>query len=302
MKTFLRFLQKNFVLIPLFGIIAGLIFGDLIEMNKYLMTVSLMLLMFLSALKVDISSLPKSFKKPFWIINLSFLKLIIAPLIVFAISLLLPFEYRPALILLAGAPAAVAGPGIISLFNGDVKLGLMVTSITNLLVPVILPFILFITVGSNIPIDILSIFYFLLFIILIPFMAAFLVQKYTDEKILSDINEISGGIISIIVFLFMILVIGPNKETMLDDISGTIFSLIIVFGLSLFLHLIAFLFTLKAKKPIIITSVISMAYSNTGLAIVLAAAYFDPLTVLLTVFYEVPWGLMFIPLKRFLQK
>ena len=43
---------------------------------------------------------------------------------------------------------------------------------------------------------------------------------------------------------------------------------------------------------------IGLAYMNNGLAIVLAAVYFDPSILLLVVLSEIPWNTLLLPFRK----
>ena len=291
----LKFFERHFGLVIASGILVGLISGDLVQFNSYVITGLLMLLMFVSALKVDFASLLKSFKSPFWIIFLLIAKLFLAPILVFIIFANIIPEYQVAIILLASVPAAVAGPGIISLLKGEIKVGLIVTVLSNLLVPFTIPLVLYYTVGTKIDIDIYSMFVFLLWIIMIPFALAFVFQK-SLKKLTKSISSRSGAIVTLICFIFMIVAIGPYNHEIIGNFKESLNALIFAFVLSIFFHLIGFLLAIRAKREMLVTSIVTMAYTNAGLGIVLAAKYFDSTTLLTTVFYEIPWavGLIFM--------
>ena len=92
------------------------------------------------------------------------------------------------------------------------------------------------------------------------------------------------------------------SEEILKNPKQALIALIFIIGLSAVFHIIGILFAFKGGKKAIITSIIVMAYFNTGLSITLAIKYFDSFTVLITVLYEIIWAVGLIPLQKIFSK
>lgn len=297
----LKFLENNFGLIANVGLFLGLFLGDYIYLMPNVLTALLFVTLFLSAMKVDLLSIADSFKKPLEIINLSILKLLVLPFLVFLISFLFAEQYRLGLILLAAAPAAVAAPAVIAMLGGNVKLSLLVSVITNLLAPLSIPLVLALTVGTEVELDLIGMFIFLLWVVCLPFLFAFLIQKY-NRKMTKSIKHYSGATISVVFFIFGLMSIAPYANFIFENFDNSIVAFGVVFLIAAVFHLFSYLFYLKKDRDSFTTALVTLAYFNDGLVILIAAKYFDETTLLITVFYEFPWLLGLPLLQRFLQK
>jgi len=67
------------------------------------------------------------------------------------------------------------------------------------------------------------------------------------------------------------------------------------------LHLLGFLMGYSQDLEGKIATTIGAAYMNNGLAIVLAAVYFEPSILFLMVLSELPWNTLLIPFKRVIK-
>lgn len=301
MKNILKFMERHFGIVVSSGIVLGMVLGDVVVFNPDFLSVLLMLMILLAALKTDLFSIGKYLKKPFWLILLSVLKLVVLPLFVFITLAQFFPDFQTGLILLSAIPAAVAAPGIIVLIKGDIKLGLLVAVFTNLLVPITAPFILYYTVGAEVDIDILSMFLFLAMVVLLPLFLAFLLEKFSP-RVVKNVNKNSGGILALLVFIFMVAAIAPNQKEILSDLPLSFSLLGMSVVLFLFLGSLTYLMFIKVKKSLLGTNIVLLTFTNAGLAVVLAAQYFDTSTLLMSVFYELPWALGLIPLQLIFRK
>lgn len=297
----LKFIEKHFGLVITSGIIVGLIFGDYMIFSSWLIAILLMVQIFVSALRANLLSFSESYKKPGWIVFLIVAKLFLLPLIVYPFLRFLPEEIQTGALILACVPAGVAGPGLLVILRGNIKVGLIVTVITNLLAPLTMPLLLLLLVGTKVEIDILSMFGFLALVVVVPIILAVLTEKYLGGFV-KKINKNSGGYIGILVFIFMAAAVGPYRADILNNVEATLRALLVVFGLSIFFHILGRLFAVKAKRDMVVTSVVYMAYTNAGLGIVLAAQYFDFTTFMITLLYEIPWAVGLIPLQMIFAK
>jgi len=301
MNKFLNFCANYFGILASIGLLVGLAGGDLFLFMKPFVVIGLMIILTLSLLKIDFANILHKVKNPFWIFYFSFLKLIIFPTLMFFLALAFPETYRPGIILLSVAPAAIASPALLMIFKGDINLGLLVSLFTNIISPLLIPWVLFFTLGKTITIDVSSMFIFLLWIIAIPFLISYLLKRFTTNLV-KKINKSSKGITAIVFFLFSVSVISPHSHIILSDITNSLSILALILILSFFLHLFGVLVAIKYNKKMIVTSIIFMAYFNNGIVVVLAQQYFDSTTVLITLLYEIPWNMGLIALQRIFCK
>jgi len=302
-----NFIENNFGVISAIGAVLALFLGPFLDGEfwdlffKWYLILGLVFMLILSILKTNLLSIFKAFKHVRWIATLSITKLVIAPIVILIFAYAVPPEYRAAMVLLAATPAAMATPGLLSILKGDINMGMIVSVITNLIAPFTIPFILFYTVGADVDFDVFSMFTFLLIIVAIPFVVGFLMEKFTP-KVVDKIKPNIGAIMTIHIFFFNFSAIAPNADAIWSDPTLALQVLFFTILLSVTFHVLGLLISLKSKPKMIVTSLVVMAYFNTGLAIVVANQYFDPTTVLMTVVYEFPWTIGLIPLQMIFAK
>ncbi len=303
--SILRFIEKNFGLVICSGVLIGLGLGQFVsEQNAvalkvmdWVIVVGLFLLLLCSMLKINLLDFFKDFKRGKFIIFLTILKLIILPLLVFLVAQFLPIKYLPGLMLLAAVPAAVAMPGLMILLRGDVKSSLVLSVVTNLLVPFTLPLIFYYTLGTKIDFDLTSMFLFLFSMVFVPFLIALPLQIYCPNFV-KKVSKYVASIISIEIFIFMIAVVMPYSNEILGNIESSLISFILIIGAAIVFHIVGYMPFFKSSREDKVTGIILLAYSNTGLGIALASQYFDGLTVIMTVLYEFIWAAGLVLMQR----
>ncbi|MBT4917611.1 hypothetical protein HN709_02040 [Candidatus Peregrinibacteria bacterium] len=302
-----KFLENNFGIISAVGAVLALFIGPYLQgetwelIFKWYLIFGLVFLLLMSLLKTDLKSVLKCFQRLRSIFSLSIAKLVIAPLVILLFSFAVPAEYRVAMVLLAATPAAMATPGLLSLLKGDINMGMVVSVITNLIAPFTIPLILFYTVGADVEFDVLSMFGFLLLVVAIPFVIGYFMEEFTP-KLVDKIQPNIGAIITVHIFFFNFAAVAPHAGVIWADFGLALQVLFFTIILSVIFHIIGLMVSFRAKPKMIVTSLVIMAYFNTGLAIVVANQYFDPTTVLMTVVYEFPWTMGLIPLQMIFAK
>lgn len=294
-------IERNVGIIATAGIFVGLFGGSYLSFMENFVVLGLCLVLVIAFLKIEFKDVTHSLTNSLWPVIFSVLKLIVAPLLVFFLTSFFLREYQIGFILLAATPAAMATSSLLLIFGGDAKIGLIVSVLTNLFAPFILPFILFFTLGKEIEIDVFSMLSFLLLIIFVPLLASLLIKR-VSTKLTNLIKARSTAITALIFFLFNIGIVAPFSHYIFSDLKNSLLAFLAVVFLSFFFHLMAFVINFRSGKKTLLVSIIVLAYFNTGLSVVLAKQYFGPETVLLTVMYEFVWNIGLIPLQMFFAK
>ncbi len=295
--------MKYFGIVVSSGLFVGLflgrfISGDFIQMlMRWYITIGLVILLYISALKIKPHEIFENLKKPAYIIFISIMKMIGIPLIAFVFLKYVPENYKVAIMLLSATPSAMATPGLLLVLKGDIKFGMIVSVLTNLITPFTLPLVLLYSIGVKINLDVFNMMIFLGIIVFLPFLLAFLSRKFLP-KFSNFVVDRSAIIISIHLFLFNICVIVPFADLILSNISRSYSLFILVLFFSFILHVIALLISMyRPKKGCRVTNIILFAYFNVGFSIVFSSQYFDQTTTLLCVLYQMIWALGLIPLQ-----
>ncbi len=244
---------------------------------------------FLSCLKIKNSNIIKKIKKPFLIIYLILLILIIVPTIIYLlVRNFIEFEYAIAILILLAMPAGMIVPTYATIFKGDKELALILAILTSLLCPITIPALIYLLSGIKTNINFLNMFTTLSMIIFIPFISAIIIKKTSPNFIQKTKQYYS----SISILAVTLIIAGATAKidfipTISNDIS-IIPSFTLLFAITFFLYLIGYYIVFNKNKKTKITSSLAMAYMNSGLAIVFAAEFFTAKTLLLVTLYQIP--------------
>lgn len=295
--------MRYFGFVVSLGLVVGLfvgrfISGDFIPMlMKWYITAGLVLLLYISALKIKPSEIAMNLKKPTYVIFITLMKMVGIPLIAFVFLKYVPEDYRIAVMLLSATPSAMATPGLLLVLKGNIKFGIIVSVLTNLITPITLPLVLLYSIGVKVNLDVLHMMIFLCVIVFLPFLLAFLSRKFLP-KFANFVSDKSAPIISVHLFLFNICVIAPFANLILSNFAKSYSLFLFVLAFSAILHIISLLLSIwKFQKSSTVTNIIIFAYFNVGFSIVLSGQYFNQTTTLLCVLYEIIWAFGLIPLQ-----
>jgi len=253
----------------------------------------LVIVLFLTMLKIDAKDVFSNFKNPFTIIYLSALILIISPIaFYYLVSLFLPPNYSFAILLLAAMPAGMSITAYAGIFKGNASLALTLTMVTSLLAPFTVPSIIYFLTGNSLQINVFEMLALLAEIIFAPFFLSALVRKIAAKQI--NRTEKHFRPVSIL-FITMIMAASIAK------ISGKPLELnflwVVVsflFVLAAALHIIGYYAAFWRGKADKISSSLAVAYMNSTLAIVLASSFFSPETLLAIILYMFPTNIVLI--------
>ena len=89
-----------------------------------------------------------------------------------------------------------------------------------------------------------------------------------------------------------------QREVILNDITGVLWHILLLYIVSILLHFIGSFMGFSEDKKGQIAITIAFAYKNNGMAIVLAALYFELAILILMVLSELPWNTLLIPYRN----
>lgn len=253
----------------------------------------LVIVLFLTMLKIDANDVFSHFKNPFLIFYLSALILIISPIAFYYLSsIFLPLNYSFAILLLAAMPAGMSITAYAGIFKGNPSLTLTLTMVTSLLAPFTVPSIIYFLTGNSLQINVLEMLVLLAEIIFAPFLLSALVRKIAARQITKTekyFRPVSILLITMIMAASIAKISGKPLE--LDSLWLVISFL---FLLAAALHIIGYYAAFWRGKADRISSSLAVAYMNSTLAIVLASSFFGPETLLAVVLYQFPTNIVLI--------
>jgi len=257
----------------------------------------LMAIMFFNFLEINLDRLKtdlKNFKKKLAILAITHL---VSPVIILLLKQYFSEEVFLGLIIVTVISVGMATVFLSNLFGGISEKALVITLISNLLAPVLVPFLVFIFAKTSIKIDFLDMGQTILKLVLIPAALARLVYM---TKLKEPLKK-SGTSISVILLFFIILgIVSPVRESIMENVSLSIVLLGIISVLVVINFILGYLLgTGRARK---ITYAITASYKNTTMASVVAYSLFGPLVALPAIIYTVVINLLLIPLQLLVVK
>ncbi len=296
----IRFIEKNYWIFLVAGLAFGLSFPIYIDLLMQLLEPVLMVMLLLVFLKADFIQIFSEIKNYKLMSYLAFAYMIFIPTIFFLVFQFINYEMAIGIMLLTSMPAAVASTTFSDILKGNVALSTGITFITSIIAPFSIPLIFGLLSFETLSIDAWVIFKDLSIIIFVPMIASQVLRKYYSEKIKVKTHQFTA--INILLLSFMVyVVIGSQRDMVLSDSLNVFIQIAILYLVFIFLHLFGYLLAYRQNRKNKISITIGAAYMNNGLAIVLAAKYFDPSVLLLIVLSDLPWNTMLIPFSRVMK-
>ncbi|KKR66744.1 MAG: Bile acid transporter [Microgenomates group bacterium GW2011_GWA2_40_6] len=259
----------------------------------------LMFLIFLSCLDINLKEVLLSLRQYPKLIGILLIVHLFSPLIIF---LFLKNFFSPeiylGLILVASVPVGRSAVFLSNLFGGQPEKALVISTISNILSPLLVPLIVYLLAGSTISFDVTSMAKSMAIIVIVPFLLALLLQNH---RLISPIKKIQTDISTILVALIVWGIIAPIRLQVLNEIQlslGLTLISLFLMGLNFFLG-----FFIGKGHPEKITYGISAAYKNYSLATIVAATSFPSqvLVALPSLVYSVSNNILLLPMQFLLK-
>lgn len=292
-----QFIEHYFWIFMLAGLVLGLSIPVYNNNLMVLLEPLLMIMLFTVFLKSDLVHVLREIKNYKLIFYLVCAYMFLIPvLFFFAIN---PFSQKLAIgtLLLTAMPVAVAAPALADIVKGNTALATSITIVTSILAPFTIPLIFRLLNFEHLSIDPWHIFKDLTIIVFVPMIISQFIRKYFSQTIQKKKHLFTP--INILILSFMVfIVVGSQREVVISDSANVFFQVAFLYFIFILLHFIGFVLGYNQRKQNKITITIGAAYMNNGLAIVLAAKYFDPSILVLMVLTELPWNTLLAPFKK----
>jgi len=281
-------LQKLMPILTPLSLIIGVLFEDVGLQLAFLVPWLFAFMTFAGSLSMNFQGL-RSFMKYPWVIliTIAFLH-ILMPVWAYFISSVLFDDHLLVIgfVLSVAVPTGVTSFIWASICKGHLPLCLSIILIDTILSPIVLPTLVHFVIGEKIEINTTSIMLDLLWMIVLPSIAAVVLNEWTK----GEINQTVGKTLAPFQKLSLFLIVGINSSAIapfLKNITWEIVWIIVVvlllaiFGYTMCLVLGHFLF----KDPEIITTVVfTGGMRNIAVGVVVASTYF-PAKVLMPVVF-----------------
>lgn len=288
------------IVIPL-SMLSGIIFSSIGQILSPYLLVFLGGLLFLNLLKLDARDLISTFTKPKMLLLLSILKLIILPLVMYSFSYIVVPAMALPILLLTGISTGLGAPFVVNFVGGrlPIVVGLIIS--TSIAVPFVLPMLVYVLLRTTFSIPILDMMLLLTSALFIPLALGLSIKRYSPK--LASVAEKHSLAASIGLMVLINFAMFANyssyfftNQILVLEITLMSFLLYGAYGL------IGYLFVILAfKKSAIderISGFIAMTYINNILVVVFAQQFFGPEVAALSAFYNIPYYVGILILKK----
>lgn len=263
----------------------------------------MMLILYLSFLRIDFASLARlgaagAGQVALW----TLLKLVVLPLVLWALSAWLAPRWALAVLLLAGVSAGVTAPFFAQVLAVDAGRALQVTVFTSLIVPVSLPGLVSLLQGAQLSIPFSHMFRMLALVIFVPLALAYLSKRFLP-RLPAALDRVQYPLTLVIFFLINLGVFAPYAEFLRSQGHDVLVAVIISFlvgGASLLIVMLVV--GLSRDRALSLAGGVGMIFINNVLIVVFAARFFGPECPLLAAAYMLPLFMSLLPLRALSQR
>lgn len=296
----ITFIEEKFWLPFIIALVIGLLFPVFGKSLNFLIIPSLMIILFLTYLKINFLEIISHVKKPLFLIYILFMFLLVIPAAVFGIFQFINPELSIGFLLLCSMPAAVSSPVLTNIVKGNTSLTIVVSLFSHLVAPFTITLLFFLFTRKVLPIDLLGLSKTLLLLALVPLFSAQIIRK-TSPKIINA-TKTYYSFISVLIVSFLIYIgIASQASEILRNPTSALLNIVWLYILFIFLHLVGYIAAFWRNKDDKIALSVARTYMNNMLALGLAIAFFPPKIALIIVLSEIPWSTTLGPFKYFLK-
>ena len=281
-------LQKWMPILTPISLVIGVLLEDVGGHLLFLVPLLFAFMTFAGSLSMNFEGLKSFTKFPIVIlVTIAFLH-IVMPVWAYFVSTILFDDHLLTIgfVLSVAVPTGVTSFIWVSICRGNLALCLSIILIDTLLSPIILPAIVYITVGKAIEIDTLSIMVDMLWMIVLPSIVGLILNEWTKGKI----DETLGKKLAPFQKLSLFLIVMINSSVIAPYIKNISWELVAIIFVVLFISISGYAFCLIIgqflwKDASIITSVVfTGGMRNIATGVVVATTYFPSKVVMPVVF------------------
>ncbi len=290
-------IEKYFWVFLILGIVTGLVFPVNNDFLEVLIKPFLMIMLFTVFLKADIIQVFHRMKNYKQVLFLLIMYMAVIPILFFLV--INPFNQQLAIavLLLVSMPAGVSAPVLTDILKGNTELAASIAITTSIVAPFSVPLLFLILNIDSISIDSTGILIDLSIIIFIPMIVSQIVKKYFQKAIDKKSHLFSSINVFLLAFL-VFSVMGAHREVLFSNsIMSILEKLLFAYLVFMLLHVIGYNIGFKEDKKGKIATAVGAAYMNNGMAIVIAAIYFNSYILVFAVLSEIPWNTLLEPFK-----
>jgi BASS family bile acid:Na+ symporter len=214
-------------------------------------------------------------------------------------------KYALSVLLLSGISTGLGAPFVTNYVGGRLSIVVGMVIVTSLVVPFVLPALVYILYNTEFSIPVLDMILLLVISLIVPLIGSGIIKKYLP-KIATSINKRSLPISIILMALINLAIFSKFSDYFYLDFTFVISTIVIAFGLFVVFAITGYLImnlnsTGKSMKYKI-SGLIAISYVNNILVTVFAQQFFGSQVAALAAFYNMPYYIGIIFLKILYSK
>lgn len=289
----------------LISTICGILFPSTGELFSPYLLVILGLLLFLNLIQLDFQDLISTFQRPKFLLILSIVKVIILPLTMYFVTNQIFPKYALSVLLLSGISTGLGAPFVTNYVGGRLSTIVGMVIITSLMVPFILPPLVYVLYNTQFSIPLFDMILLLVISLIVPLLGSGIIKKYLP-KLATTINNSSLPLSIILMDLINFTIFSKFSSYFYLElpfvINTTILAFVLFAGFAITGYLILFLINKDSSRKDKISGLIAISYVNNILVTVFAQQFFGSEIAALAAFYNMPYYIGIIFLKIFYSK
>lgn len=301
MMAILKNFDKYFWIILLAGIISGLTIPSIFIPLQGIVIYLVMSILFYLFLKVDVIEILADIRKPFFLLYVTFINLIVTPLLIYYIFRQTAGENIYGYVLLASLPAGVSSAAFTDIMKGRTSLTLIMIVLTNLFAIITIPLMFFILFNKSLELDSLQMSWSLFKIFFIPFLLAKSVKHFILKSAIKKVQEYTNLLVVSTLSLMIAISVSFQSDYVLQNLKSQPRTIGLIFVLLIISQLVAYFSVWWKNKEAKLAISNSNMIMNNILGIVLSIAFFPENVTYIVILSLIPWTIMIIA-KNWYQK
>lgn len=285
--------------------VSGIIFPSLGEFFSPYILVILGLLLFLNLIQLNLQELILTFKKPKLLFILSITKVLLIPVTMYFVTNQIYPKYALSVLLLSGISTGLGAPFVTNYVGGRLSIVVGMVIVTSLVVPFILPALVYILYNTKFSIPVFDMILLLVISLIVPLIGSGIIKKYLP-KIAISINKSSLSVSIILMALINLAIFSKFSDYFYLEFTFVITTTLIAFALfavfAITGYLIMNLNNRSTSMKYKISGLIAISYVNNILVTVFAQQFFGSQVAALAAFYNMPYYIGIIFLKILYSK
>ncbi|HEY5737177.1 MAG TPA: arsenic resistance protein [Nitrososphaeraceae archaeon] len=285
--------------------ISGIIFPSIGEFFSPYILVILGLLLFLNLIQLNFQDLISTFKKPKFLFILCIMKVLVIPVTMYFVTNQIYPKYALSVLLLSGISTGLGAPFVTNYVGGRLSIVVGMVIVTSLVVPFILPALVYILYNTEFSIPVFDMILLLVISLIVPLIGSGIIKKYLP-KIATSINKSSLPLSIILMALINLAIFSKFSDYFYLEFTFVTTTTVIAFALFAIFAITGYLImnlnnrgtSMKYK----ISGLIAISYVNNILVTVFAQQFFGSQVAALAAFYNVPYYIGIIFLKVLYSK